>query len=63
MERKNINNLNTLNHIPVNKVKRATSLVSAGVKLSGNYLRYYGEKVLKVEGSRGRLDKKNARDI
>jgi len=63
MERENINNLNTLNHIPVNKVKRATSLVSAGVKLSGNYLRYYGEKVLKVEGSRGRLDKKNARDI
>ena len=63
MERKNVNNLNTLNHIPVNKVKRATSLVSAGVKLSGNYLRYYGEKVLKVEGSRGRLDKKNARDI
>ena len=61
--KKNINNLNTLNHIPVNKVKRATSLVSAGVKLSGNYLRYYGEKVLKVEGSRGRLDKKNARDI
>ncbi|MEC8683121.1 MAG: AarF/UbiB family protein, partial [Bacteroidota bacterium] len=36
---------------------------TTGIKLGGNYLRYYGEKALKVEGSRERLDEENAKDI
>jgi hypothetical protein len=31
--------------------------------LGGNYLKYYGEKALKVDGSRERLDEENAKDI
>jgi predicted unusual protein kinase regulating ubiquinone biosynthesis (AarF/ABC1/UbiB family) len=31
--------------------------------LGGNYLKYYGEKALNVDGSRKRLDEENAKDI
>ena len=38
--------MKTLNSIPTNKIERATKLVGTGVKLGGNYLRYYGEKFI-----------------
>ena len=55
--------MKTLDYIPTNKISRASSLVTTGIKLGGNYLRYYGEKALNVKGSRNRLDKENAKDI
>jgi len=55
--------LRSLDYIPTNKIARASNLVTTGIKLGGNYLRYYGEKALNVEGSRERLDEENAKDI
>ena len=55
--------MKTLNSIPTNKIERATKLVGTGVKLGGNYLRYYGEKFIFGQNDRSRLDEKNANDI
>ena len=55
--------MKSLDYIPINKIARASNLVSTGIKLGGNYIKYYGNKALKVEGSRKRLDEENARDI
>ena len=55
--------MKTLNSIPTNKIERATKLVGTGVKLGGNYLRYYGEKFIFGQSDRSRLDEKNASDI
>ena len=55
--------MKSLDYIPTNKIARAGNLVTTGLKLGGNYLKYYGEKVLKVDGSRERLDEENAKDI
>ncbi len=55
--------MNTLDQIPVTKMERAGKLVQTGVKLGGNYLRYYGEKIINPEADRNRLDEANARDV
>ena len=55
--------MKTLNSIPINKIERATKLLGTGVKLGGNYLRYYGEKFIFGQKDRSRLDEKNASDI
>jgi len=55
--------LKSLDYIPTNKIARASNLVSTGFKLGGNYLKYYGEKALNVDGNRKRLDEENAKDI
>ena len=55
--------MKTLNSIPTNKIERATKLVGTGVKLGGNYLRYYGEKFIFGQSDRSHLDEKNASDI
>ncbi len=55
--------MKSLDYIPTNKIARAGNLVTTGLKLGGNYLKYYGQKALKVDGSRERLDKENAKDI
>ena len=55
--------MKSLNYIPTNKIARAGNLVSTGIKLGGNYIKYYSKKALKVEGSRQRLDEENAKDI
>jgi predicted unusual protein kinase regulating ubiquinone biosynthesis (AarF/ABC1/UbiB family) len=55
--------LKSLDYIPTNKIARASNLVSTGFKLGGNYLKYFGEKALNVDGSRKRLDEENAKDI
>ena len=55
--------LKSLDYIPTNKIARAGNLVTTGLKLGGNYLKYYGQKALKVDGSRERLDQENAKDI
>ena len=63
MEGKICSLLKSLDYIPTNKIARAGNLVTTGLKLGGNYLKYYGQKALKVDGSRERLDKENAKDI
>jgi len=55
--------LKSLDHIPTHKIARAGNLVTTGIKLGGNYLKYYGEKALNLDGSRDRLDEENAKDI
>ena len=55
--------MKSLDHIPTHKIARAGNLVTTGIKLGGNYLKYYGEKALNVNGSRERLDEENAKDI
>lgn len=52
-----------LDHIPTSKIQRASKLVSTGIKVGGNYLRYYGEKLTNPNLDRSRLDEANAEDI
>ena len=55
--------MKSLDYIPTNKIARAGNLVTTGIKLGGNYLKYFGKKALNVDGSRERLDEENAKDI
>lgn len=55
--------MKTLDSIPTNKIERATKLVSTGVKIGGNYLRYYGEKFIRGEEDKDKLNANNAKDI
>jgi len=55
--------LKTLNSIPTKKIERATKLVATGAKIGGNYIRYYGEKLLTGSENKSKLDENNAKDI
>ena len=55
--------MQTLDYIPTNKIKRATKLVATGVRVGGNYLKYFGRKALNREMSKEALDEENAKDI
>ena len=55
--------MKTLDSIPTQKIERATKLVSTGVKIGGNYLRYYGEKLIRGEKDKDKLNANNAKDI
>ena len=55
--------MKTLDYIPTNKIERATQLVTTGVRVGGNYLKYYGGKALNREMSKEALDEENAKDI
>ncbi len=55
--------MKTLDSIPTNKIERASKLVSTGVKIGGNYLRYYGEKLITGEKDTSKLNQNNAKDI
>lgn len=55
--------MKTLDSIPTHKIERATKLVSTGVKIGGNYLRYYGEKFIRGEEDKDKLNANNAKDI
>ena len=55
--------MKTLDKIPVTKIERAGKLVQTGVKLGGNYMKYYGKKMLHGEVARETLDQDNARDV
>ena len=35
--------MKTLDSIPTSKLERASKLVGTGVKIGGNYLKYYGK--------------------
>lgn len=55
--------MKTLDKIPVGKIERAGRLVKTGVKIGGNYAKYYGKKLVNLEVSRDELDEENAEDI
>ncbi|MBC2839176.1 AarF/ABC1/UbiB kinase family protein [Robiginitalea sp. SC105] len=55
--------MKTLDHIPVTKMERAGKLVQTGVKLGGNYVKYYGKKLVNPAMDREELDADNARDV
>jgi len=56
--------METIDSIPISKIKRASKLVGTGAKVGVNYLKYYGSKLLKTENdAREQLNKDNAEDI
>lgn len=52
-----------LDSIPTNKIERVTKLVTTGVKVGGNYLKYYGKKMVDPELTKEELHLDNAADI
>ena len=55
--------METIDRIPTSKIQRASKLISTGVKIGGNYLKYYGEKITSPETARENLNNANAEDI
>ena len=55
--------MKTLDHIPTGKIERARKLVTTGVKLGGNYIKYIGDKIVDPDNAREKLDEENAKDI
>ncbi|MFT4849521.1 MAG: putative unusual protein kinase regulating ubiquinone biosynthesis (AarF/ABC1/UbiB family) [Sediminicola sp.] len=63
MERKNDLVMKTIDRIPTNKIERASKLVTTGVKVGGNYIKYFGEKMINPDLSKDKLNESNAEDI
>lgn len=55
--------MKTLDKIPTGKLERAGKLVKTGVKIGGNYVKYYGTKLIDAEKAKEQLDEDNAEDI
>lgn len=55
--------MNKIDSIPTGKLQRVTKLVTTGVKVGGNYLKYYGEKVVNPALTKDKLHESNASDI
>ena len=55
--------MKTIDHIPTNKLSRASQLVKTGVKVGGNYAKYYSKKAFNANLTREELDDENAEDI
>mgnify|MGYP001946002883 FL=1 len=55
--------MKTIDKIPTNKIQRASKLMTTGVKVGGNYLKYYGKKIVNSETTRDELNESNAEDI
>lgn len=55
--------MKTLDHIPTGKIERASKLVTTGVKLGSNYIKYIGDKIVDPDNAREKLDEENAKDI
>lgn len=55
--------MKTLDRIPTGKIERASTLVKTGVKIGGNYAKYYGKKIVNPGLGRQQLDEDNAEDI
>lgn len=55
--------MKTLDRIPTNKIERAGQLVKTGIKVGGNYIAYYGEKMVNPGLNRDKLNENNAEDI
>ncbi|TFG74017.1 MAG: AarF/ABC1/UbiB kinase family protein [Flavobacteriales bacterium] len=55
--------MKTLDSIPTGKIERAGKLLKTGVKIGGNYVKYYGKKLVNPELNRDELNEDNAGDI
>lgn len=55
--------MKTIDRIPTNKIDRASQLVKTGFKVGGNYIAYYGEKIVNPSLSKDKLNENNAEDI
>ena len=55
--------MKTIDKIPTNKIQRASKLMSTGVKVGGNYLKYYGKKFVNSDHTKEELNESNAEDI
>lgn len=55
--------MKTIDKIPTNKIQRASKLMTTGVKVGGNYLKYYGKKLVNPETTKDELNEQNAEDI
>ncbi|MFV8224662.1 ABC1 kinase family protein [Christiangramia aquimixticola] len=55
--------MKTIDKIPTGKIGRTSKMVQTGVKVGGNYIKYYGKKAFNRELTRDELDENNASDI
>ncbi|MGB6152189.1 MAG: AarF/ABC1/UbiB kinase family protein, partial [Pricia sp.] len=55
--------MKTLDNIPTGKIERAGKMVKTGAKIGGNYLKYYGKKLVNPELNKDELNEENAGDI
>ena len=55
--------MKSLDKIPTGKIERAGKLVKTGVKVGGNYVKYYSKKLINPETDREQLNQNNANDI
>ena len=55
--------MKTLDKIPTGKIERAGKLVKTGVKIGGNYVKYYSKKLVNPDLSKDELNEDNAGDI
>ncbi|CAM4188700.1 AarF/ABC1/UbiB kinase family protein [Zobellia roscoffensis] len=55
--------MKTLDSIPTGKIERAGKLVKTGVKIGGNYVKYFGKKLVNPELDKEELNENNAEDI
>ena len=55
--------MKTLDSIPTSKLERASKLVGTGVKIGGNFLKYYWKSLINQEEAKEQLDQDNATDI
>lgn len=55
--------MKTLDKIPTSKIERASQLVKTGIKVGGNYVAYYGEKIINPSLTKDKLNENNAEDI
>ncbi|MEN8666869.1 MAG: AarF/UbiB family protein [Flavobacteriaceae bacterium] len=55
--------MKTLDHIPTGKIERASTLVKTGIKIGGNYAKYYSQKILSPSKDKEQLNQDNASDI
>ncbi|CAM4150948.1 ABC1 kinase family protein [Gillisia limnaea] len=55
--------MNTIDKIPTGKLGRTSKMVQTGVKVGGNYIKYYSKKAFDSSLTRDELDESNATDI
>ena len=55
--------MKTLDKIPITKIERASQLLKTGVKVGGNYISYYSEKIVNPSLTKDKLNENNAEDI
>ena len=55
--------MKTLDKIPTGKIERAGQLMKTGIKVGGNYIAYYGEKMVNPSLTKEKLNENNAEDI